>query len=307
VQSIVYFRKGLLIASLLASAAMGVVLLPYARANEIVVLSQGDSAFESALVSQLSATMPSVHVYRALVDIPQSAKLIVSVGADALREVVASPLRIPVLATYITRATFRDVVSKRKSEITISALFADPILREQLRLVKSIYQRPVSLGVLISPLTKFMAQEIVSEGHRVGIEVIIQEVVASDPSEGIPRADLSRALAALKSADAILAIPNPNIYTAANLRYLLLSTYRSNQALIGFSSGMVSAGAIATTWSSPQYTAQHLIEIIDSFVATNRLTAPQSVKYFSTEINLSVARSLSLIVDERVTSIANKP
>ena len=88
---------------------------------------------------------------------------------------------------------------------------------------------------------------------------------------------------------------------------ILVSTYRRNQAVVGFSAAMVRAGALATTYSSVDEIAEQLAEILDAYLATGRLRNPQFPRYWRTTINESVARSLDIVVDETTKRLSHSP
>jgi ABC-type uncharacterized transport system substrate-binding protein len=97
------------------------------------------------------------------------------------------------------------------------------------------------------------------------------------------------------------------VYSAENFRNILLSTYRHNQSVIGFSADMVRAGALATTYSNIEHINAHVADIAHDFVLTGELGAPQFPRYFRTAINEGVARSLQVTVSDEARKFGREP
>ena len=81
---------------------------------------------------------------------------------------------------------------------------------------------------------------------------------------------------------------------------LLLTSYRYQKPVFGFSQSYVRAGALAAVYSSSKQLAKQAAEIaIKSQQAPGVLPPPQVPKYFSVVVNYQVARSLNLqVADE---------
>jgi ABC-type uncharacterized transport system substrate-binding protein len=119
--------------------------------------------------------------------------------------------------------------------------------------------------------------------------------------------DINRLLNQIAQTDALLALPDSAVYSTENIRNILLSTYRHKQGVIGFSSDMVKAGALATTYSEIEDIDAQVAEIASAYVAGGELAPPQFPRYFRTIVNEGVARSLDLIVSDEVRSFARRP
>jgi ABC-type uncharacterized transport system substrate-binding protein len=97
------------------------------------------------------------------------------------------------------------------------------------------------------------------------------------------------------------------VYSAENFRNILLSTYRHNQAVIGFSADMVRAGALATTYSNIEHINAQVADMAADFVNTGELAPPQFPRYFRTAINEGLARSLQVSVTEEAKKFGREP
>jgi ABC-type uncharacterized transport system substrate-binding protein len=81
---------------------------------------------------------------------------------------------------------------------------------------------------------------------------------------------------------------------------VLLASYYHNTPIVAYSSSFVRAGALAGIYSTPQDIARQAQEIISS---NTKLTAGTMInpKYFTIEINTSVAQSLGITIPDQKT------
>ena len=103
----------------------------------------------------------------------------------------------------------------------------------------------------------------------------------------------------LESSEAMLAIPDRSIYSRETAESILLTSYRHQKPMFGYSQSYVKAGALASVYSSAKQIARQAAEIaIKSQTASNQLPSPQIPKYFSVAVNLQVARSLNIAITD---------
>jgi putative ABC transport system substrate-binding protein len=101
----------------------------------------------------------------------------------------------------------------------------------------------------------------------------------------------------LETSDALLAVPDPMIYTRETAQPILLTSYRHQKPIFGYSQSYVRAGALAAVYTTSKQLAQQAAEIaLKSQQAPSLLPPPQSPKYFSIIMNHQVARSLNIIL-----------
>jgi ABC-type uncharacterized transport system substrate-binding protein len=106
--------------------------------------------------------------------------------------------------------------------------------------------------------------------------------------------------AILESSDALLALPDPFIYSRETAQSILLTSYRYQKPVFGYSQPYVRAGALAGVYSNTKQLAKQAAEIaIKSQQEIGGLPPPQAPKYFSVMINRQVGRSLKIqLTDE---------
>jgi ABC-type uncharacterized transport system substrate-binding protein len=89
----------------------------------------------------------------------------------------------------------------------------------------------------------------------------------------------------LSNSNVILAVPDAQIYNRNNISSILLTSYRQQVPLFGFSASYVKAGALAAVYSTPAQISQQVAEIISNLSSASSLPAPQYPRYFSVNTN----------------------
>jgi hypothetical protein len=100
----------------------------------------------------------------------------------------------------------------------------------------------------------------------------------------------------LQQNDALLMLPQSELYNRDTLKGVLLTSYRFRKPAISYSPGHVRAGALASIYSSPADIGRHL-----ALVVNRRLRQPQAsvpayefAHFYSIATNATVARALGL-------------
>lgn len=220
----------------------------------------------------------------------------VTIGPVALRNAVARKCDCVIIAAFTSSQVWRAVTADLPTArlVNMTAIYAEPAPADQLRLISLLYKRPVRVAAIVSHETGFL-KPVLDGPNAVEIE---------DYYDG---ADINYALNRVGKAQVLLAMPDRTVYSAENFRNILLSTYRHNQAVIGFSADMVRAGALATTYSNIEHINAHVADLANDFVTTGELGAPQFPRYFRTIINEGVARSLQVAIDDDARKFGREP
>lgn len=224
----------------------------------------------------------------------QRRMVFVAIGPVALRNVAARKCDCVVIAAYTSSQVWRSVTTALPPSrvLSMTAIYAEPSPADQLRLIDLLYKRPVRVAAIVSSNTGFLKPTL--QG--------IAEIEHYDPSE-----DINVVLNRIGKTEVLLAMPDRSVYNTENVRNILLSTYRHNQAVIGFSADMVMAGALATTYSNIEHINAQVADVAAEFVSTGELAPPQFPRYFSTVINEGVARSLQVAVDDAARNFGRRP
>jgi hypothetical protein len=224
----------------------------------------------------------------------------VAVGAGAMQALAQKNPPQPILNVLVPRAAFDKLVRQggRFGDYRrFSALYLDQPWMRQFALIRLALPKHNRIGILLGADSAELAPPLRAAAKAAGV-VAVTEKVESE-------ADLLPALKRLLAESAaILAVPDPAIYNRNTAQAILLTTYRHQAPLFGFSPSYVKAGALAAVYSLPEQIGQQTAEIIRQ-ATDQRLPPPQSPRYFSVGLNLQVARSLGLDM-ENETTLSNK-
>lgn len=226
------------------------------------------------------------------------APVYLTIGPEALRTLISSGAQGPIISCFTSYKVFHGILDKAQRSGPISAVYADPSPAQQFQLISLIYRKPIKVGVILGSDNENMEAVLRRHVNARQAEVTYETL---GPGE-----DINRALTRLADVQAILATPDSTVYNAETIRTILVSTYRRNQALIGFSSAIVKAGALATTFSGVDDVVSQIEEMLTEFDATGHLPDPQFPKYFDVTTNDDVARSLNIVISDPVTKFSRK-
>ena len=140
---------------------------------------------------------------------------------------------------------FRDEYEKRAPCCDrTSAIYIEQPLVRQLRFIRFLLPELRRIAVLAGPQSVSRTTELLSLAKGMGLEIELRRVES--------QRDIGPMLHQLRhEVDILLALPDPAIYNRDTLSSILLSTYRNRIPVIGFSKGLVRAGALAAIHSSP--------------------------------------------------------
>jgi ABC-type uncharacterized transport system substrate-binding protein len=178
------------------------------------------------------------------------------------------------------------------SHLQYPTVVLDQPPRRSLLLIKYLLPNAINVGYLYSPDDRVKKESLVKSAETLGLE-LVPSLINTDTEIG---KGLSRIFSQI---DVLLALPDIEIHNRKNVSRILLSTYRNNLPLIGFSSAYVKAGAIAAVFSTPDNIGDQLAELIVEHFAHRAI--PEKLiypKYFSVSLNRRVAHSLALQIPD---------
>ncbi|MFH2134993.1 MAG: ABC transporter substrate binding protein [Pseudomonadota bacterium] len=240
-------------------------------------------SFEAALRHELAGlddiTLVSTEA------VPQQIDLLVAVGGAKPSQRL-SDAAIPVLHVMTSRAQFGSHGQTPSNRTT--AIYMDQPLSRQIKLLRTALPQARTIGVLVSSTPAVLA-ELIPLAEAAGLTVNVQ--TAAEPS-GLA-AGLSEVLAV---SDALLVLPDAEIYRSDTIRNILLETYRQRVPMIGLSQNYVRAGALCAVYSTPLQIAEQTARIVSQFARTRKLPDYQYPQEFEVAVNTQVARSLGLTI-----------
>ena len=223
--------------------------------------------------------------------LPQNT-LVVAVGVQAFISASKLDAKTPVFGMLIPKLSYDKILKDSgRSASALSAIFIDQPIPRQIALLKAVLPNVKTIGVLLGSTSFVLGDEIQQASTKAGIEARIDWVNQGD--------DLTIKLKhSLANSQALLAIADPDIYNKNTAATFLLTTYRQQRPVIGFSQAYVKAGAMAAIFSTPKLLAKQAVEQISQIKdkPNAAMPAPLNPQYFSVEVNHQVARSLGVEV-----------
>jgi len=218
--------------------------------------------------------------------------LIVAVGVSAAQELAAQNLAIPVLAVLIPRQAFEKIARQRDHKL-FSAVFLDQPLARQMELIRLALPDRGRVGVVLGPDSLWAQKSLQAAASGAKLGLAVEKISAAE--ELLPA--LQRVLA---ESDVLLAVPEPLVFNKGTVQSLLLTTYRYQEPVIGFSHAYVKAGALASVHTTPEQVGRQAGEVVSRVLVSRPawLPPPEYPKYFSVSVNYQVARSLGLSVSD---------
>lgn len=274
-----------------------------ASGQQLIVVTADESAATENIVSKLRGRFPNARLVQAFNVRPEQANhpVYVAVGPGALRTLLSQHLDAPIVSVFVSNQVYQEILLEAGApELrAVTAIYPEPSPVEHLRLIAAIYRKPISVAVLTSPKTAYLVPALRQSAPRLDIDLKVELVDTQD--------HINAVLNRVANTAVVLALPDPTIYTPENIRNILITTYRRNQAVVGFSAAFVKAGALASNVSSIPQILTQLDELLDEFALTGRVLAPQFPRYFEVVVNDGVARSLNLVVDEAARQPTRSP
>jgi ABC-type uncharacterized transport system substrate-binding protein len=180
----------------------------------------------------------------------------------------------------------------------LSALFIDQPLARQLDLVRRALPGKRQVGVILGPTSAALQNELKLRARERALNLNLAEVTDS--------AGIYAALqTVVHKSDVLLVVPDPVATNADTVYGLLLSSYRAQIPVVGFSEGLAKAGALVSVFSTARQQGDQGAEIAARVLSgAGALPPPQYPKYFTVRTNPSVARSLGLRMEDEAALAA---
>ena len=260
----------------------------------VLLVLSGNTALYQTFVKGFTQNLPSTtqvlvqEQAEAFVDNPQKFDLIVSVGLKA-GQFVGLRTNTPLLAVMLPKASYEESLLKQRHSKEISAIYLDQPWDRQIALVQAVLPNINRVGVLYSAAARLDVAEL-------GAVVARHKMVLYGQMLGTSDGMFSALDTLLDDSEALLAVPDSNIYSSNNIRNILLTTYRRGVPLIGLSQAYVNAGALCAVFSTPEQIAVQASAMTLVFAQTRKLPDAEYPSLFTIAVNQEVARTLSVPV-----------
>jgi putative tryptophan/tyrosine transport system substrate-binding protein len=226
--------------------------------------------------------------------VAENSELVIALGVKALGMSSKLSFTTPVLGVFTPLPAYNNLLASSKRTLgSFSAIVLDQPNSRRLLLIKTILPEAKSVGVLMGSTSMQDADNLKEVAEK--LEVVINQENVYQDSELITKLS-----AVLESSDALLALPDPFVYSRETAQSILLTSYRYQKPVFGYSQSYVQAGALAGVYTNTKQLAKQAAEIaMQSQQAIGGLPPPQAPKYFSVMINRQVGRSLKIqLLDE---------
>lgn len=269
-----------------------------ARAHTLIVISENGGAYaqtRNTLQAELEKSGKSKSEIRTVLanelgwqTSPESPRLVVTLGAEAFRAVLARGPNAAVVASLIPRNVqerlLREIPHRQQ---LITAVYLDQPLGRQLDLLRLALPDTKRVGVLLGQDLASTLPALQSAASNRRLQVVSAQV--EDTTNLYPALRT-----VLESSDVLLALPDPRVYNSASISNVLLSSYRSRIPVQAFSPAYVKAGALLGLYSSPEQIGVQTAEVVRQFLSSGQLSAPNYPVDYQVDVNEHVARSLGL-------------
>jgi len=214
----------------------------------------------------------------------KTTSLIITLGTKAAA--MPLPASIPTINTLIAENNQQAAPAITTNKYSI---YLDQPIARQLNFLNLLLPSATNIGVLTTDFSATKLPSLKTESSKLNLTLHSRSINKEN--------NLNRELNQLiENIDVLLALPDPKIHNRENIPFLLLSTYRYNIPVIGFSKTYVHAGAIAAIYSSPAQITRQITELSLQIINASLPTTSHSFspKYFSITSNSSVANSLGI-------------
>lgn len=277
-----------------------IFLVPMARAGNIALLLSQEGGpyaeFASAFHKELDGSAWNIITTgnQDSIDPAQfRPDLIVTAGANALRQSLARNGSTPILATLLPRQAYEKIVAEAgRSRPRTSAIYLDQPPARQVAFLRQLLPEHKRVGMLLSNETRSLQAQY-RQVFGTAKYALSSEEMDSDSSIVATLGTL------LPRIDVLLAIPDSTIYKRDNIKPILVTSYRYQRPVVAFSAALVNAGALAALYSTPAQIASQAASTIK--LSGSNLPTPQAPEMFAISINRNVVDALNLSVpDEAV-------
>ena len=272
-------------------------------ASVVVVTSERSAGYTDAagaLVGELERSgVPRSDI--ALLSVPESAgvavageaapRLFVTLGADALKQMLLRDVRVPVLAALIPRSSVERVRKESGNKTAaVTALYLDQPFGRQLDLLRLALPAAKRIGVLWGTESVQQQSLLLPALSARGLSLVSGSVALNGSLFGGLKT-------VLDDADVLLAIADPQVFNSATISSILLTTYRAHTPVLAFSPAYVKAGALLSLHTTPTQVGLQAATMARTLLQGGTLPPAQYPAEFSIGVNEHVARSLGLALD----------
>jgi hypothetical protein len=256
-----------------------------------VVLSEEGGVYQE-FSDLLRVKMPVARFALNTVNVDQilsGSDLYIAVGMKAVDELASRD--IPVLSVLVPKAGY-DKLQHGLALRTVprSAIYLEQPMERQVAFLLTALPSTRDVGILYSAPPP--------ELQNVRRLLADKKVRLHDISVGSAQSLNDALESILRESEVLFVLADAGVYNAATIRNILLTSYRKQIPLVGISQAYVKAGALCAIYSTPDQIATQAAEAIRHFSEVGKLPSSQYPKEFEVSVNLQVARSLDIPIQD---------
>lgn len=218
-----------------------------------------------------------------------NADLVITAGSDALRKALSRSDSPPVIATLLPRQSYERILGENRRPSRITAIYLDQPAARQAAFLRHLFPDQKRFGMLVSAESRFILGSYRQAFTNAGLILDIED---ADTDRNL----LPALNSVLDRSAALIAVPDNTIYRRNNIKAILITAFRHQRPIIGYSPAFVTAGALAALHTTPAQIARQTAELVINH-GTN-LPQPSGPNQFAVAINPNVAQSLGLKIPD---------
>lgn len=269
------------------------------RENHVFILYSKDNTLHSKIIQTLSDKLgeirPDIVITilspeEKITSIDNATDLIIGIGSAGMNNAEKNYPDSSKLFISTDPDKYRLNKNNRKNR---AILYMAQSYCRQVQMIKLLNERWKVISLLKSQEKPVDSKRLQQCADKYGIKIYaVQTTAETNMSAAIKNA--------LNHSDALLALPDKNVYNSKTVKNILLTSYRHRKPVIGFSQNFVSAGALASIHSSTEQIAQSASTIIEQYFKQGGQfhKSTHYPKQFDISINRQVFRALDLPLPE---------
>jgi len=217
--------------------------------------------------------------------------LFVTVGVSAAKAVFEEKILQPVISVLVPEYSISRLIKNNTeyaSRQLIGVIYLDQPLKRQIKLAYLLKPDMKKIGVPVGIVSSKILTSYIKYAKNTSLKI---NTITID-SSGVEYKTLKKLI---DQSDVILAVPDPLVHKPFNAKKILYGSYRAKKPVIAFSKAYVTAGALASVYSTADQIGKQTAEKIIN-ASKNIFEYPT---YFSISINESVAKMLGIPILEK--------
>lgn len=257
------------------------------QAYSAQIYASQDSSKAHALATSIQKSIPDSKIIYNISDINTN-ELVVTIGVRALKQLPKYDDKVNILATYIKSIDYQHYKTEEASNRP-NVIFVEPDPLSQLDLAATLIPN-ARIVAFESDHDSRLRNKLSRKAKLLGVELSFLKFSTLDRSFTSPE---------FLQSNVLLASPNSNIYIADNIWMIMHSTTLSKRALIGYSSGWVKSGGLASLYSNDIEMKRCIIDGINKIRKTPENHFESYCRPFRIIINETAASSLDITKENK--------